>query len=305
MNATQTTGTRPGPLLRHACAALAGVVLGLAPLVAQADAAALKARHAELREELRNNNFQRPLHIESAESSKTLQGDVYAVLDHPYEKVRASLSEPAAWCDIMILPFNTKYCHAADKPGDERLVVRIGRKYDQPVEQAFRLDFKFRNVASTADYLESGLTAGEGPIGTRDYRIKVAAIPLEGGKTFMHLSYAYGYGTTGRMAMQAYLATAGANKIGFSTTGKDANGQPIVTGGFRGAVERNAMRYYLAIDAYLDSLNAPADQRAERRIQSWFTATERYPRQLREMDRSTYVAMKRQEYERQQTAAIQ
>lgn len=305
MNGYLKLGTGPGPLMRHAWAVLAGCLLGLAPMAAQADAASLKARHAELREELRNNNYQRPLHIESAESSKTLQGDVYAVLDHPFEHVRTALAEPASWCDIMILPFNTKYCHAVDKPGDERLVVRIGRKFDQPVEQAFRIDFRFNNVASSADYLESRLTAGEGPIGTRDYRIRVSAIPLEGNKTFMHLSYAYGYGTAGRMAMQAYLATAGANKVGFSSTGKDANGQPVYTGGFRGAIERNAMRYYLAIDAYLDALGAPADQRAERRIQSWFTATERYPRQLREMDRSTYVAMKRQEYERQQTAAVQ
>lgn len=32
----------------------------------------------------------------------------------------------------------------------------------------------------------------------------------------MHLSYSYGYGMAGRMAMQAYLATAGADKVGFS-----------------------------------------------------------------------------------------
>ena len=62
-----------------------------------------------------------------------------------------------------------------------------------------------------------------------------------------------------------------------------------------------ALRYYLAIDAYLDSLSAPQNQRVERRINSWFNATERYPRQLREMDRPTYVAMKRSEVERQQT----
>ena len=103
-------------------------------------------------------------------------------------------------------------------------------------------------------------------------------------------------------AMQAYLATVGADKVGFSMTGKDANGQPSYTGGVRGAVERNAMRYYLAIDAYLDSLSAAPGQQVERRIQHWFNATERYPRQLREMDRPTYVAMKRSEVERQQTA---
>ena len=91
--------------------------------------------------------------------------------------------------------------------------------------------------------------------------------------------------------MQAYLATAGASKVGFTANG------------VRGTVERNAMRYYLAIDSYLDTMSLPADQRVEQRLQQWFSATERYPRQLHEMDRSTYVMMKRQEYGRQETAA--
>ena len=60
----------------------------------------------------------------------------------------------------------------------------------------------------------------------------------------------------------------------------------------------------VAIDAYLDALSVPEAQRVNRRINSWFTATERYPRQLHEMDRATYVQMKRAEYDRQQTAAL-
>jgi hypothetical protein len=138
-------------------------------------------------------------------------------------------------------------------------------------------------------------------VGTRDYRIVVSAIPLDADRTFMHLSYSYGFGVAGRLAMQAYLATAGANKVGFTVAGRDGNGQPLYIGGVRGAIERNVMRYYLAVDAHVDSLRAPPEQRVERRIQTWFSGAERYPRQLREMDSSTYVAMKRNEYERQQS----
>ncbi len=145
------------------------------------------------------------------------------------------------------------------------------------------------------------LDAATGPVGTRDYRIIVSAIPVDGGKTFLHLSYSYGYGMAGKIAMQAYLGTVGADKIGFTVTGRDAGGRPLYIGGMRGAVERNAMRYYLAIDAYLDSLAIPREQQVERRINAWFTATERFPRQLHEMDRGTYVSMKRSEYERQTT----
>jgi hypothetical protein len=285
--------------------AAAACMLSLLALPALADAGSLRAKYMELQPELRSNAFQRAMHVDSAEGGNTLRGDVYAVLEHPFSKVSEGMRDPAQWCEILILPFNTKYCHANEGDEGARLAVRIGRKFDQPLEQAYRLDFAYRSVAASPEYFETRLTAKEGPLGTRDYRIVVAAVPLEAGRTFIHLSYAYGHGAAGRLAMQAYLATAGADKVGFTMIGQDASGQPRFIGGVRGAVERNAMRYYLAIDAYLDSLDAPRDQQAERRIQNWFTATERYPRQLREMDRSTYVAMKRQEIERQQSVAVQ
>jgi hypothetical protein len=285
------------PLSRWLAALGAAWLLALPAVQAHADAGSLRARHQELREELRNNSYQRQMFIDSAESANSLQGDVYAVLDHPFEKVKSSLHDPDAWCDIMLLPFNTKYCHATDN----QLAVRIGRKYSQPVEQAYKIDFRFQNVAAGNDYLESRLTAPSGPVGTRDYKIRVEAVPLDAGHTFMHLSYSYGYGTAGKIAMSAYLSTAGSEKVGFSQS-KEQPGQ--LTSGVRGAIERNAMRYYLAIDAYLDALAAPEAQRVDRRINGWFSATERYPKQLHEMDRGTYVQMKKAEYDRQQTAAL-
>ena len=254
----------------------AACLLAITSVAAHADAGSLRAKYTDLKEELRNNSYGRQLHIDSTEASNMLQGDIYAVLDHPYEKVKEALQDPDAWCDIMLLPFNTKACQA----GGGRLSVRIGRKYTQPVEQAYRLDLGFQRAAGGADYLETRLGAQQGPFGTRDYRIVAEAIPIEGGKTFMHLSYAYGYGGTGKFAMQAYLSTAGANKAGFTA------------GGMRGAIERNAMRYYLAIDAYLDTMDTPAAQRVEQRIQRWFSATERYPKQLHEMTKAEYLAYK-------------
>jgi len=270
---------------------LAGVgtacLLALGSIAAHADAGSLRARHAELKPQLQGNSYGRQMFIDSAEGSNSLQGDVYAVLDHPFDKVKEALVDPRAWCDIMLLPFNTKACSAQGN----RLSVRIGRKYNQPVDQAYALDFGFSNLAASADYLETRLSAGQGPFGTRDYRMVVEAVPLDRGRTFMHMSYAYGFGGSGRFAMQAYLATAGASKVGFTTNG------------VRGAVERNAMRYYLAIDAYLDTMDVPQSQRVDKRIDQWFSATERYPQQLHEMDRNTYVSMKRQEYGRQTTAS--
>jgi hypothetical protein len=287
------------PSLLVAVLLLGSALLPAAP--ARADAAALRERHAALRGQLQQNAFGHALHIDSTEQQDRLSGDVFAVLDHPFATVSGALREPARWCDILILPFNTKYCHAVNTAEGSALHVRIGRKYNQPVEQAYRLNFAWRQVASRSDYFETRLVAPEGPVGTRDYRITVAATPLEGGRTFLRLNYSYGFGMAGRMAMQAYLGTVGADKVGFTVVGRGPSGEPQYIGGVRGAVERNAMRYYLAIDAFLDALKAPPQQQVERRIQGWFDATERYARQLREMDRPRYAAMKRQEHERQQT----
>jgi hypothetical protein len=284
--------------LRSCCRLLGAVAVSLAALQsvpAFADAGGLRAKYTELREQLRNNSYQRAMYVDSAESPNSLRGDVYAVLDHPFNKVSEGLKDPSQWCDVMLLPFNTKYCHAVN----DGLVVRIGRKYDQPVEQAFKLQFAYRNLAASNDYYESRLNAGAGPFGTRDYRIDVSAVPLDNGRTFMHLSYSYGYGTLGKMAMQGYLSTAGASKVGFSPN-KDPNGQPGLTTGVRGAIERNAMRYYLAIDAYLQALGSPAAQRFEQSLEHWFSDTERFARQLREVERDDYLTMKRGQYQRQQ-----
>lgn len=279
------------------------LVAGWAGAHAYAGPGALRAKYDELRDELRHNGFGRALHVDSSQRGDTLKGDVYAVLDHSFSTVSSALAQPDDWCDVLLLPFNTKYCRAAERDnGVATLQVRIGRKYDQPVQDAYRLDFVLEPVAARADYFESRLAAATGPVGTRDYRITVSAVPIAGGRTFMHFSYSYAYGLAGKLAMQGYLATAGADKVGFSVVGRDGAGRPVHIGGVRGAIERTAMRYYLAIDAHLAALAAPPEQQVDKRIETWFRETERYPRQLREMDRETYVTMKRGEYKRQQHA---
>lgn len=118
---------------------------------------------------------------------------------------------------------------------------------------------------------------------------------MDGTHTILHMSYAYGFGFAARVAMNAYLATAGSDKVGFSVAGKDSDGKPNYVGGVRGLVERNTMRYYLAIEDYVA---APAASQLEQRLDNWFDATERYPRQLHELDKSDYVTMKRLEAKR-------
>jgi hypothetical protein len=259
---------------------------------------ALRERHAALQDALRNNSFGRALHLHSVQTSGDLRGDIHAVLDHPFETVSARLSQPGVWCEVMILHQNVKHCRLDGAAAKPQLTLHIGRKYDQPLEEAYQLDFTFRQPVLGADYLNVGLRSETGPLGTRDYRITVSAVPLPGGQTFLHLSYAYGYGMAARMAMQAYLATVGSAKIGFTVTERRPDGTPVYIGGVRGVVERNTMRYYLAIDAYLGALGLPVPQQQERRLRNWHAATERYAPQLHEVNEADYLAMKRKEIAR-------
>jgi hypothetical protein len=273
--------------------------------VAQGDpAAALNAKYAELRPKLSDNQFKKPLYLESTESAnKQLVGDVYAVLNHPFATAAPALSDASNWCDILLLPANTKYCRASGGERGKVLDVRIGRKADQPAEQAYQVQFSHQVAAQTPNYLKVQLGANEGPLGTRDYRIVLDAIPIEGDRTFIHLSYSYSTGTMGRMAMQMYLSSAGKDKIGFTVTGTQGGEQAHV-GGMRGVIERNSMRYYLAIEAFLGALSAPPQAQLEKRLRDWYAATERYPRQLHEMDEARYLELKRNDYKRQQAGPL-
>jgi len=181
------------------------------------------------------------------------------------------------------------------------LSTAIGRNFDQPLSSAHRVEFTFRLAASRPDYVDVELKARKGPLGTANYRISLEAVGLENERAFVHLRYSYSYGSVGRLATKAYLATSGSDKVGFTVIGDSNDPKPKFIGGVRGAIERNTMRYYLAIDAYLGALATPVPARFEQSLERWFSATELYPRQLREIDRDTYFAMKRSEYQRQQT----
>jgi hypothetical protein len=183
------------------------------------------------------------------------------------------------------------------------LKVHVGKKTPQTLQDSFPLAFTMRQVNASASLLAVQLNAENGPMGTSTYHIELQAIPLEGNKTFMHLRYSYEYGVAGRLAMQGYLATAGRGKVGFSIkTPATANAKASYVGGARGTVERNTMRYYLAIEAYLQALNLPPSSQVNSRLEKWFDATEQYPLQLRETDKNSYMKMKKSEIQRQQAS---
>ncbi len=270
--------------------------------VAATDAAtALHAKYRALSEQLQHSPFKQPLLLDSLETPDQLKGDIYAIVEYPLTEVSSRLNNPDNWCEVMLLHINTKYCHAIAGASGTRLRLYIGKKTAEELEQAQRMEFAYTPSVASADYFGISLYAQDGPLGTSEYHILLEAVALAEARTFLHLSYSYAVSFSGRLAMQTYLATVGSNKVGFTLSGEQLEGHPAYIGGMRGLVERNTLRYYLAIDSFLAADAAAPAAHFEQGLQRWITTTEHYPRQLHELERGAYLEMKRAEYQRQQT----
>ena len=265
-------------------------------------AIALIGQYKALNNALQNNPFKRQLVLKSTESSDALKGEIYAVLDYPFEQVNSAINNPDHWCDALILHINVKYCRAIRSNTGTMLDINLGKKYEQALAETYVSKFNYESITTAANYFSVEMKAAEGPLGTKDYRIWVEATPINNKQTFLHFTYAYAFGLTGHLAMNAYLATLGKDKVGFSIESTQANGEPNYIQGVRGIVERNTMRYYLAIDAYLATLKDAPETQLEKRLQYWYDSTERYATQLHEVERTEYFSMKREEARRQSIA---
>ena len=286
-------------------AVLAGAALSAAagawaqgPLPEVHGAVALRALHASLGEALRASKFHTPLKLDSAEPSGSVRGDVYAEVDADFDSVVRALGDVSHWCDVLLLHVNNRQCRVTSAGTAPTLVLGIVRKYDHAPDQAMRLALGYKLVAATPEYLEVQLSSPDGPMGTSNFQILVQAVALPGKHTFLHFQNAYDAGTFATMATKAFLATFSSGKVGFTVVGKKSDGQPDFMAGVRGLMERNVMRYYLGIEAYLHAMPAPAEQQFDRRLEDWANAAERYPRQLHEVDRATYFALKRADHAR-------
>jgi hypothetical protein len=254
-------------------------------------AGALPQRLEALRKQLAHSPFGRPLVLQSNNSDAAPQGDVYALVDHPMAEVTQALARPEQWCGVLLLQTNIKRCSA----DEGALEVAVTRKYTDAPDSAQPMRFAWHRRAAAPDHLDVELQAASGPLGTSNYRMRFEAMPAGPQKSFVHLAYGYEAGMAARFATSAYLSTSGRDKVGFTVTGKDEQGKPVYVGGMQGVAERNTMRYFLAIDAYLDTAALPPGERVERRLREFHAALEKYPAQLHETQLGEYLALKRRE----------
>jgi hypothetical protein len=248
---------------------------------------------------LEKSSFGLPLFLDSSERDDRVHVDVYGIFDYSFSSVANVLKVPANWCDIVSLHPNVKACTYSGQPENGLLTFYIGKKEYQPPEDTRPVVYHYRNVVQQKGYLDIILSADEGPFGTKDHTMRFEALPLKEGKTFIHVSYEYSDSIALRLAGKAYFATLGRSKVGFTVTGTDGNDKPVYIGGPRGAVERNAVRYYFAIQSFMNTLHSPEQSLLSMRTSKWFDLTTRYKQQLSDLNRKDYLAFKTTEHKNQ------
>ena len=242
--------------------------------------------------------FDEPLHLESEERRQEVRGRVVAILEVPLPALRTALATPRAWCEILFLHYNIKSCVYREQGEDAELSLSVGRKHYQDPEVARQTRLVLHVEEQREGRLAIALQADRGPFGLRAFQLRMLAVPLDDQRSLVRLEYSVGYGRLARFAMRVYFATGGRGRVGFTVEGVDEEGTPIPVRGQRGMIERNTLRFYYALSAYL---RMPAPEQWTARHAHWVELTERYPRQLMEMDQDTYMAQKRRE-RRNQTA---
>lgn len=270
-----------------------------ATVTPQQGAAMLRDTYTENRAKLTAGSFGVPLFLNSFEQSSRVTVDVYGVFDFSFNSVVTALKVPSSWCDIVSLHPNVKACTYSKEPDSGQLTFYIGKKVYQAPEEARQVRYQYRTVVQQPGYLDIVLTADTGPFGTMDHTMRFEALPLGGGKTFVHVSYAYNDSRALRLAEKAYFATLGRNKVGFTVTGTDRSGRPVYIGGPRGAIERNAVRYYFAIQTCITTAHSPDKTLFSSRINKWYDLTTRYKKQLLDLSKKEYLESKSREQKNQ------
>lgn len=261
-------------------------------------AQALTQQYQGMRQQLDSSALGVPVAIHSSEQEEQLHGEVFALLDKPFGSLQQHMVLPSQWCQMILLHLNISACTSEQAAGQDWITFYSGGKANVLLEKAYPLRFQFQVSDASPAHMEVQLRAEQGPFGTSDYRISLSAIPVAQG-SFIRFSYSFRPSVTSSLATRVYLSTAGRDKIGFTVTGKAADGSPHYIGGTRGIAERNAVRYYFALQAHMESLDLAAGQRFAQASARWFDLTERFSAQLHEIERPDYLAAKKLEMQEQ------
>jgi hypothetical protein len=251
--------------------------------------ASLREAYLQARDKGGFDNY--PFTIRSSEQGRRLSADVLMLLNIDFSRFRKQLQTARNWCEFLLLTLNIKSCVNRQIEGRQYLVLYAGRKEYQPPEITYQLKYHFRVEHNRERFFEARLFAEKGPMLTHNYDIRVSATPGSEG-TLLRLGMSYDTSVFSRAATFTYLQTLGRNKIGFTIVSHDEHGEPIYIDGVKAIIERNVMRYFLALSVYLKATRQAGRVAFRTMLGQWFDATERYHAQLYEYGRDTYIKAK-------------
>ena len=105
----------------------------------------LAIKYQGLKNELAKSIFGEPIFLNSEIGNNYVQGEVYALLETPFEALNETLSQPAQWCEMLILHQNIKTCtYGKNGAGKDQLQLYVGRKHYQKPSDAYLLRYQFR-----------------------------------------------------------------------------------------------------------------------------------------------------------------
>jgi hypothetical protein len=277
------------------------LLLAVAPDASWGDEGAfqrLSGRYPELQEAARRGPFGLPLQVHSEERETRISAEIHGIIDHPFRALAATFTEPGGWCNFLVLNPNIKTCTFRREAQEILLTLYIGSKSYRAPESATEQVYRFLVRARHPEYAAISLTAAQGLLGTTAHRFEFEAGSVAG-KTVVALSSSFEPSVLSRLLTGIYLTTLGRYKIGFSREATEAGVPAGYVRGVKGMIERNAMRYYLALKAFLETSDLPAGRQFEARASLVYDLMDLYPAQLRQMDKAEFLDIKSREYQNQ------
>lgn len=255
--------------------------------------ASLMYKYQTIEKDLEKSPLIVPFHLESSVNKNASLVDIWGTVKYPLGAVADELQIPANWCDIIMPHINIRACTSEKKSDTWLLTVYNVNRYDEPIKDAYKMKFEYASATQQPGYFKVLLEAPEGPFSTKAHQFMFEAIALDEGTTFVHFRYAFSYSFLEYFAMKSYFSIFDRGKTGFSVASTDSAGNVSYVKGFRGALERNVVLYYLGIHAYMDTRNVPFERRFEKRISQWYDLRTQYKRQFFEIGKEEYLSSKR------------
>ncbi len=241
-----------------------------------------------------------PLWIKSSARDRESEAHAYTIIAQPYIAIEAQLQKPVQWCEILILHSHIKGCvYSTTQPGHTQLELYFGDKTYQELTDAETAIFAYKLEHHPDHTLKLQLSASEGPMGSFDLSLSIEITELDPQHSFVHITYVTHQGTMAQLMLNAYLSSLGRNKVGFSPALAGPNTASGKIKGTRGVIERNVVRYLLALLAYLDTSGNSPQQHFINSAENWQRYSQQYTEQLKELNQAVYLKGKLQEHDNQ------